>query len=134
MDWQSWVDEGFIEPDAGQKACATQTVATAWNLALDARRAYEAGDLDSADTLCREALRAASCALLQSEGYSVDEKLTLDHARKTGEAYFGPTITADLFRCLKTIDAGREGRDHAVKRGVMAASTYAAVVGSRIDL
>jgi hypothetical protein len=136
MDWQAWIDEGLIEPDETQKQTATETVAAAWNIALDARRNYYAGQLEEADELLREAFLTATRALIQHEGYTPCVECDLDLARKAGLEYFGPTIATDLFSSVDVIDGPcNDGEhDHAVKRGVMACATYAAVVGSRVDL
>ncbi len=134
MDWQAWIDDGLIEPDETQKKTATHTVAAAWNIALDARRQYYAGNLEHADELLREAFRTATHALIQSEGYTPCVDCDLELARRAGVEYFGPTIACDLFDRVDSIDATSNGDGEAVKRGVTACATYAAVVGSRLDL
>ena len=134
MDWQSWVDEGLIVRDEEQKREAPDTVSQAWDVALRARQSYLAGDLDAADELLREVFLTATHALVQSEGFTPCVECDLKLARKAAEAYFGPSITGDLFDTVDVIDAGSDDTNHAVKRGVTASATYAAVVGSRLDL
>lgn len=134
MDWQPWVDDGVIAQDNSQRAEANQTVAAAWNMAVDARRALQAGDLPAADARLRECFLKAACALVQSEGYAPATNCTFELARKASEAYFGPTIAGDLFSSVDALDADGASDHKAVKRGVTACATFAAVVGSRIDL
>jgi hypothetical protein len=133
MNWQAWIDEGLIEPDEGLRADASATVARAWDIALEARQHYYEGKLAQADDLLREAFLTATRGLLQSEGYTPCVDCDFEFARKTGIEYFGPTIAKDLFGCVDDIDIGCTD-DHAVKKGVMACATYAAVVGSRVEL
>ena len=134
MDWQPWIDEGLIEPDEGQRAQAAETIAVAWEIAQKARAEHQADNLAQAEDLLRQAFLTATIALIQSEGYSTCTECDLEFARATGERYFGATITQDLFSRLDDINGNGAHDAHAIKRGVVASATYAAVVGSRLDL
>jgi len=134
MDWQSWVDQGYIAPDNKQCKLAGETIAVAWGFSHDARAQYHMGNLHEADELLREAFLNATRALIQSEGYTPCVDCDFELARMAAMNYFGPTISKDLFAAVDDINQGSGEDDRAIKRGVVASATYTAVVGSRLGL
>lgn len=138
MDWQPWLDDGYIRPcTGGGRDPAMAIVRQAWDCAVEARSAYLANDWPGADEALRRAFLVATNAFLLRRDFAPAWEYDFETTRMLSRRLFREQLIDDVYERARKLaslmplgpvvppETARE-----IRRSVAAAAEYVALVES----
>lgn len=97
MEWESFVDEGVVEPDDSAKTRSMPRLNEAWDGVIRARQLCLDHAYGYSDAEVRQAMAAAGDSLCLYYGYRLADPATFETSRRICSAFFKPGIADAVF-------------------------------------